>query len=743
MTLRRIRRLSPILLAIVLTGIVERRSCAQSSGQSPQADRRAVTLEPPPQYPSRANGESKRAKAPSVRIALEMAPPAKKLTDLEPPAPWTPAPWTPAPWTPATRLPATKPAAPDAASVKPPVWRQAERKVEELTAPPSLTDSFQTLHPSELVPKGTALNGLPHGDTALHKTTAAEPLGPSQTFSRIQLPQTPTPEEIPAPQLAVSQLEAPQSEASQLQAARPDALVHLGAPEQIAAPDPTAEPKPALVAPYWVSAVLEISASGQPNTQPILFDEAIWDALAHSPYVKAVLTVPMINQAKISEASGIFDQTPFVDSIFNDTSDPAGSTLTTGGPNRLNETRLDNAVGVRSKNRLGGTAELAQNIQLRNNNSVFLSPKEQADAKLLLRLNQPLMRGAGRTYTTSSLRIAEFNAGVAEHEAMRKLQLHCDAIASAYWNLFAARAIEMQAQRGIERLVYLREELLKRAEVDGLQSQLLRAEAAIARQNATRARAQADVASAEAMLRALVNSPKLSDGPRMLMPATPPCNEPFVIDKTSQLQAALAFHPNVLAARDRIKAATTRLKVAENELRPTLNLVMEGYLHGLNGDYGLGDSMADQFSRGRPSYSGGVNYQRPYRNIVSKAILRERRLELRQLLLELDNSLLTVMAEVEQAIEAVKYTYAELQASAQSTLAFDAEVRYLNGRWQNAFVETTQPSLLLDELLNAQNQLIQAENSWARAQAEHMIAFTRLHVATGTLLNSIPIPADE
>jgi outer membrane protein TolC len=223
------------------------------------------------------------------------------------------------------------------------------------------------------------------------------------------------------------------------------------------------------------------------------------------------------------------------------------------------------------------------------------------------------------------------------------------------------------------------------------------------------------------------------------VPATPPIDEPFVVDRTSELQTALAFHPELLATRDRIKAATTRLKVAENELRPTLNLVMEGYLHSLTGDYAIGESLVDQFS-GRPSYGSGLNYERPYRNIVSKAILRERRLELRQLLLDLDNTMLNITAEVDQAIAAVNATYSELEASEKATLAFDAEVRYLEGRWQNAFVESTSPSLLLDELLNAENQLIQSESAWARAQAEHMIAFVKLHVATGMLLNAVPLP---
>ena len=506
--------------------------------------------------------------------------------------------------------------------------------------------------------------------------------------------------------------------------------------------EPAAAARSPLMEPYWVGAVQRMSTGGTAGPQPLGFDQAIWDALAHSPYVKAVLTLPQINQAKVSEASGIFDPTPFVDSIFNDTSDPVGSTLTTGGPPRLNETRLDNGLGLKAKNQLGGSTELTQNLQMRNNNSVFLSPKEQADAKMVLRLNQPLMRGAGRTYTTSSVRIAEFNTGVSQHEATRKLQFHAQSIASAYWSLYSARAVELQAQRGMQRLRYLRDELAKRAEVDGLRSQLLRAEAALAKQSSSWARARADVASAQASLRALVNSPELAAGPDALMPTTPPIDELFVIDRQNELEAALAFHPDLLAARDRIKAAATRLKVAENELRPTLNLVMEGYLHGLNGNYGLGDSLIDQFAQGRPSYSGGLNYQRPYRNTIAKAIQRERRLELRQLLLDLDNTMLTVTADVVQAIETVKATYAELESAVTSTMAFDAEVRYLDGRWQNAFIESTQPSLLLDELLNAQNQLIQAENAWARAQAEHMIAFVKLHVATGMLLNAVHIPIE-
>ncbi len=503
--------------------------------------------------------------------------------------------------------------------------------------------------------------------------------------------------------------------------------------------EPVPSATPVLTEPYWVREVLDKAKVPGATVVPLAYEQTIWDALAHSPYIKAVQLIPQINEARIMEANGAFDPAPFVDSIFNDNSDPVGNTLTTGGPTRLNERKIDNGVGLRGKNQLGGSAEITQNMTMRDNNSVFLAPKQQADTKLLLKMNQPLMRGAGRTYATSSVRIAELTVGISQHEATRKLQLHAQQIASAYWNLYAARAVELQSERGRQRLVTLRDELVKRAEVDGLESQLKRAEAAVARQTSNIARAQAEVIATSANLRALVNSPEIAAADLAVYPVTSPIDQPFKVERVQELQAALAFHPDLLAARDRIRSAMVRLKVAENELRPTLNLVMEGYLRGLNGDYDIGNSIADQFSQGRPAYSGGLSYQRPYRNLISKSILKQRRLEMQQLLFDLDNSMLVVTADVDQAIASVTATYAELEAAVKSTLAFDEEVRYLDARWRNAFVESTGPSLLLDELLNAQNQLIQSENSWARAQAEHMIAFAKLHVATGALLNSMKI----
>jgi hypothetical protein len=164
---------------------------------------------------------------------------------------------------------------------------------------------------------------------------------------------------------------------------------------------------------------------------------------------------------------------------------------------------------------------------------------------------------------------------------------------------------------------------------------------------------------------------------------------------------------------------------------------MEGYARGLNGNYNFGSSLGDQFSQGAPSYSAGLTYQRPYRNTAANAILREKRLELQKLLFDLDNNMLVVSAEVESEIASAEAAYAELEAAVRSTLAAHAELEYLTARWGNAFLDSAQggTSLLLDQLLNANVQLIQAENVWARAQADHMLALARVRLASGSLLS--------
>jgi outer membrane protein TolC len=472
-------------------------------------------------------------------------------------------------------------------------------------------------------------------------------------------------------------------------------------------------------------------------------DQLIWLAVEHSPYIKAVLVEPQILQSRAMQAAGQFDPSAFVDSIFHDTSDPVGNTLTTGNASRLNDHVWDSRSGIRAKNFRGGQAEFSQQFLFKDSNSNFFVPSNQADTKMFLRYTQPLMRGRGEAYNKSSIVIASLKANQNSYEVSANIQAHVFQITSAYWELYVARASYAQIEFGLRRLSRLKQKLAGRVDLDGLRSQLMRADAAIARQEANLARALSQIRSSEAKLRAAVAAPELRD--RSLgdvIPATPTADWRSAVSTQDELNQALDFHPDIQAIRSELKATRVQLQVAEHELRPTLDLVLEGYVRGLNGAYDAAQSFGDQFSEGAPSYSAGLSYVRPYNNTTARAILRERRLELRRQLLQLDNTLLTVSAEVESAIASLDAAYQQLESAVRSTMATHVELEYLTARWSNAFLDNTSTSLLLDQLLNAEVQLIQAENTWARAQADHMLTTARLRLATGTLLPLIS-PAGE
>lgn len=494
-----------------------------------------------------------------------------------------------------------------------------------------------------------------------------------------------------------------------------------------------------LTQPWWAESGL-IDADQQSATR-VELDQLIWKAIERSPYVRALLLEPQIQEARASSTLGAFDPTPFINSLFNDTSNPVGNTLTTGGPTRLNENLWENSAGVRAKTQTGAQTELTQEMNLRDSNSVFFLPGQQADSRMVLRYTQPLMRGAGKTYNRSSYVVANLASSESTFDVTSKIQQHVFTISANYWELYYARANYQQSERGLERLTDLRNQLEGRSDLDSLRSQLYRADSQISKQRSAQARAHAQMVASEAKLRAAIGATEGDEAlASRLIPATLPADWKPNLDVQSELGLALSCHPSILANHARIKAAKVRLKVAENELRPTLNLVMEGYARGLNGDYNVGSSFGDQFSQGAPSYSAGMSYQRPYRNVAAKAILREKRLEMQKLLFELDNALLVIGAEVESEIASAEAAYLELESAVRATLAAHAELEYLTARWSNVFLEPSQSgtSLLLDQLLNANVQLIQAENVWARAQADHMLALARVRLASGTLLSANP-----
>lgn len=166
---------------------------------------------------------------------------------------------------------------------------------------------------------------------------------------------------------------------------------------------------------WWTNNVRGVSRNGGASL-PITLQGLMVRALTHSAQIKSFNDLPLIRQTAITEAQAEFDWIKFADTFWNDTSEPVGNTLTTGGAPNYNDHNLYGNIGLRKKNVYGGEFELRQRLGHQSNNSNFFLPQDQATSQLTFSYTQPLLRGKGQVVNTSLICLAQVDAGIAQEE---------------------------------------------------------------------------------------------------------------------------------------------------------------------------------------------------------------------------------------------------------------------------------------------------------------------------------------
>jgi hypothetical protein len=472
------------------------------------------------------------------------------------------------------------------------------------------------------------------------------------------------------------------------------------------------------------------------RVQPIDLEQLIWQSMQYSMRVHSILKMPKIQRSEIEIARGDFDPTRYAQSNFKDTSDPVGNTLTTGGPNRLNDYFWENAIGIRDRNQFGGKTDFGQAIDARDSNSLFFRPNNQVDSKLTLNYSQPLMRGAGVFYNTSSIRISQIKTEQELAIANTNLQQHARTIHSAYWELLLARFQLAQVIKAKVRIKTLSTELENRRGIDVLKMHTDRAESMIQAMAAQDSELRAKIRGYQADLARLVGSPEIQRAvcDEMIPLTRPIASLPPLDSLDDELYNALMYRGELQEIRSQIETESVRKQIAANELRPTLDLVVEGYVRGLAGEKRLIDSLSRQFDSGAPSYSGGFLYQSPYKNRAARANLQGRAMAMAERIDAYEDQKMEVEAQVYKAIEMSKGTYQAILASLYSARAVQSEVENQRARLEDFFNEGSSPSTILNELFDSENRLLNAEKELATRQIEHMQALIQIKYESGTLL---------
>lgn len=491
-----------------------------------------------------------------------------------------------------------------------------------------------------------------------------------------------------------------------------------------------------LVSQGWWYNMVRSSLRSDASPINLTLNDTLVKALTHSRQIQVFAELPLIRETSIVEADSAFDWSVFLDSRWDDTSDPVGNSLTAGpGITRFRDHNLSFSAGARKRTYSGGQLEISQQAGLQNNNSQFFTPNDQGTSRLVLNFTQPLLRGKGQAYNRSLVCLASIDKQIADQEYRRQLESHLLEVTRSYWALYLERGVLLQKMNSYFRAKQTVGRLESRANIDASETQIKSAQAALKTRGAELIRARNAVRNAESRLQSLVNDPSMQDFDLVeLIPVDEPMFETFPVDMHGTLAEAIQNRPEVAQSIKQIRAAGIRTNMSKHELMPVLNLVTETYVAGLDGRHDVGGAWRQQFSEGEPGYSIGLQFEVPVGNRAARSRHQRRCHELRQMKNQYETTLETIELEVQVAVREISTSQRELFAKEEAMLARKEQMDYITERWQRLPGEGVSASLTLENLLSAQEMLAAAEYAYLQSQMTYNLSLMNLKRSTGTLL---------
>jgi len=295
---------------------------------------------------------------------------------------------------------------------------------------------------------------------------------------------------------------------------------------------------------------------------------------------------------------------------------------------------------------------------------------------LELGVSQPLMRGWGTEIQTGPLKAAQIEYTASTFQVDSTAADLAAQVKNSYWDLvFAWQDIEVK-QFSVSLARKLLEETETKiaagslAEIDIYQPQ-----SEVARREEDLIAAEQAIGLAEDELKLLINS---KDWQTPFSPTDTPGTEPIQPAPEKILHNALANRPDLKAAKLTVDAARIRQTLAEDDLRPSLNLTGRVGYGGLDDSYGEAlDAATDDPDT---MWQVGLELTVPLDNSTAKGSLQQARAlhakartNMQLLRLDITKSVRTTVRNVELAIKAMEATRKTSLATKKSLEAEQAK----------------------------------------------------------------------
>lgn len=473
-------------------------------------------------------------------------------------------------------------------------------------------------------------------------------------------------------------------------------------------------------------------------------ENAIQLALANNTDIQLDRTPIYTSYDQIQRAHGAFD--PAVNTNFNATraTQPTFSQLS-GSPT-LSQLTQNAQLGIADKLESGIQLQLSLNSSKTSTNSSFNFFNPSVFSTFRFSFSQPLLRGFGLFPNRAPIIIAQRNLNVARDVFEREVNDIIQSVVNDYWAVVEARENLAVRQKSLDQAQQSYDHDRHALELGALPPlDIYRSQSQVAQSRVVVIQAQYSLMRAEDQFRHVIGAdidPNVRALDLDLTEQPDPSGTLMSIDISTALQEAMKNRPEIESVRESLANDKTSIRLAHNNLMPSLSLTGSYTSSGLGGDEintastppvivstgGFGDSLNQAFTFGYPTYQMGFSLTLPIRNRTAKAnlgdALASRRYDLysqRQLqqaiTLDVTNSVHN-LEEAKLSMAAAKISYNLAQKNLQAE-----QRKYDLGAEHIYFV------------LEAQTELAQAEQTLVNEEVTYRMAVTSVEHATGGLLN--------
>lgn len=466
--------------------------------------------------------------------------------------------------------------------------------------------------------------------------------------------------------------------------------------------------------------------------------------LHNSSQVKVFSYLPLIRKTTIQEAEGEFDTNLYASGKYNDIDEPVGDELRTGGPERYLEDSGSVNVGVERKFVTGTTLALEQGFESFDSNSTYLNPVEQGISKTSLTLTQSLLQGFGSDYNGAIQQLAQIDYESANSELKRQLDSHLLEVTRSYWGLYMERSLFLQKQQLAEKTKEIVRQMEERKDIDVEPSLLARAKSQMFGHELEADEAQFAILNAQSRIWTLTNAPELVNEAGFEYVTVEKPQHVLPQESMEEIfMSALKNRPEIVQSLRQLESALLRHYRTKNELLPVLDLFAQTYVKGLEGDYDHGDAWSESWDEGDPSFSVGLRLEFALMNNAAKAREMRKRLEIKQLMSQLDTTVTNILLEAQISYrEMIKYNMAMKRryAVVQST---NNEIENLISRIDYLITKNEDYGSILYRLLDALERLNRDEMEFSTSELTYNLSLVQLKSAKGTLIDESGVVITE